>query len=125
MPPVRRAESRPSRPSELFLPSADDPGTEPARDPEDLARVAVGLMLERALAAIGASFEIVGRDGTVCSVLVPAHVQRSSQCTGWAEIVREEWRIRARGGEHCNGRGAGRSWTDPQTGRAGSRGWVS
>lgn len=125
MPPARRIGSRTPRKPEPFLPSVDDLDTEPYRDPEDPARVAAGLMLERALAAIGASFEIVGRDGTVCSVLVPAHVQRSSQCTGWAEIVREEWRIRARGGERCNDRGGRRSWTDPQTSRAGSPGWAA
>ncbi len=125
MPPVRRVGSRTPRQSEPFLPSADDLDVEPARDPEDPARIAAGLMLDRALEAIGASFELVGRDGTVCSVLVPAHMQSSSRCMGWAEIVREEWRVRARGGERCNDRGAGRFWTDPRTGHAGSRGWAA
>lgn len=123
MSPVRRVGSRTLHPPEPFLLSADGPDVEPACDPEDPARVAAGLMLDRALKAIGASFELVGRDGTVCSVLVPA--QHSPQCTGWAEIVREEWRVRARGGERCNDRGAGRFWTDLQTGHAGSRGWAA
>ncbi len=123
MPPVRRVGSRTPHPPEPFLLSADGPDVEPACDPEDPARIAAGLMLDRALKAIGASFELVGRDGTVCSVLVPA--QHSPQCTGWAEIVREEWRVRARGGERCNDRGAGRFWTDLQTGHAGSRGWAA
>lgn len=105
MPPARRVGPRTPHPPEPFLPSADilDTGTEPDRDPEDPARVAAGLMLGRALEAIGASFELVGRDGTVCSVLVPAHA--------WTGIVREEWRVRARGGEGYDDMGAGRSWT--------------
>jgi hypothetical protein len=63
--------------------------------PEDPARVAVRLMLARALDAAGVPVSEAAADGAVCLVRVPS--------AEWVGVVRDVWRDWARGGER---------WTD-------------
>jgi cell division protease FtsH len=73
-------------------------------DPADPARVAAGCLLARALQVAGTTVEEVGRDGSVCLVVVPE--------VSWAKILRDEWRSIARGGERYEGGEGDRYWNN-------------
>lgn len=74
----------------------------PAPKPDDPARVAVAVMLERALTASGTALEEAGRDGAVTVVVVPD--------VEWTLPARDEWRTAARRGEDYNEAGSDRYW---------------
>ena len=67
----------------------DDDVVEPAI-PQDPARVAARLLLQRALSAAGVASNEAGRDGTVCIVALPS--------SDWTEPVEDEWRDQLRSG---------------------------
>jgi len=85
----RQPRSQPS------APCSPDPGAvlsaDPATNPPDPARIAVGCLLTRALAAAGPTYEEAGRDGSVCLILLPDPAR--------SEVARDEWQARARSGE--------------------------
>jgi len=67
---------------------ADAPATRPIQDP---ARLAMTIMLSRALTAAGTTAAEAGCDGAVCLILVPA------DC--WRPVASDEWGTAARPGE--------------------------
>lgn len=86
--------------------------------PADPARVAVALLLRRALSEIGAPLGDVARDGAVTIVHVPSDA--------WVEVAREHWQTWARDGEayqdgiherHWQG-APWTAWTGEEPGRA-------
>lgn len=81
------------------------PDTELSDDeprPLDPALIAARILIEHALSAVGATMEDVGRDGAVCTVMVPA--------VAWAEAVRDAWKAFARGDDPYS-ENTGRFWT--------------
>lgn len=81
------------------------------RDPEaerlklDPARIAMRVLLSRALKAADTTIREVGRDGIVCLVILPAE--------HWTMIARHEWRDLIRNGErYMDGRPAGYGYDD-------------
>ena len=95
--PARRVRSRVAPKAGDRSPIDDFPAFEDLHDtpakitPEDPARIAVGLLLQRALEAAGTTVEDAGRNGIVIVVLVPADT--------WVDLARDEWQSSARGGE--------------------------
>ena len=67
----------------------DDDVVEPAI-PQDPARVAARLLLQRALSSAETAADEVGRDGAVCIVTLPS--------SDWTDPVQDEWRDQFRNG---------------------------
>ena len=91
-----RSAPPPTKPTDAHRlePGSDDFGAAaepPAPKPEDPARVAAAVLLQRALDAAGTDMDAACRDGFVALVLVPS--------AAWTDVVRDEWRSWARGGE--------------------------
>ena len=90
----------------------------PVRPPEDPARVAAAVLLRRALDAAGTDMDAASADGFVALVFVPS--------AAWTEVVRDEWRSWARGGERYQDGGNSRyydgegwaAWTAGEAPRA-------
>ena len=104
MSPVRQVGSRTCHLTDLDLDPADSEVEQPTAVPEDPARVAAGLLIERVLAEVGATVEDAGCDGAVCAVLVPSVV--------WIDVVRDEWQSYARRGDRYSDGVQGRVWRE-------------
>lgn len=93
---TRQALTETDYPADLAEEHDEEVGVDPGR-------VAVSMMLVRALEALGVIATEAGADGSVCTVLVPAQP--------WAELAREEWCFLARDGyRHSDGTNFHRTW---------------